>query len=201
MPFADRPTLRTGVPSTRTPDESIGTPLSVSRHLPIRSKFSSENPIGSMILWQEAQTGCVRCNSSRSRSVLGFFAFGSASRFTSTPGGGSGGGAPRRFCRTHLPRITGDVRVAMERDCQKAPLAEKSTTRAGLVQGNPAEVVPSDSGDSVVPREPFVDECVVGVEHGQNAAIFSDDAIEEQFGFAAESLPKIVVEFFRDRSH
>ena len=32
----------------------------------------------------------------------------------STPVGGGGGGAPRRFSRIHLPRLTGEVRVGFE---------------------------------------------------------------------------------------
>ena len=49
------------VPSTSWLLASMGTPPSVARHLPMRSKFSSENPIGSMILWHAAHTGFLRC--------------------------------------------------------------------------------------------------------------------------------------------
>ena len=42
-------------PSISTPLVSIGAPSSVVRQCPTASKFSSENPIGSMILWQLAQ--------------------------------------------------------------------------------------------------------------------------------------------------
>ena len=34
-----------------------------------------------------------------------------ASSSGGTSGGGGGGGVPRIFCRTYLPRITGEVRV------------------------------------------------------------------------------------------
>src|SRR5262245_10094840 len=70
--------------------------------------------MGSMILWHEAHVGFDRCSSMRLRSD-------SASRSTllstfsgGTFAGGFGGGVPRMFSRTHLPRATGDVRVGNE---------------------------------------------------------------------------------------
>src|SRR5260221_1343348 len=68
--------------------------------------------MGSIKLWQLAQAALERCAANRSRtervadSVLSFSA--------GTSGSGGGGGDPSRFSRTHLPRITGDVRVAYE---------------------------------------------------------------------------------------
>ena len=89
------------------------TPPSVVRHFPIRSKFSSENPIGSMILWQAAHTGLLRCCSIFCRTEVGCCA-PSFSGSGGTFGGGRGAGVPRRFSRTHLPRATGEVRFATE---------------------------------------------------------------------------------------
>ena len=42
-------------------------------------------------------------------------------KFVSTPGGGCGTGAPRRFSSTHLPRLTGDVRLPADVVVRKLP--------------------------------------------------------------------------------
>ena len=55
-------------PSNIVPDASMRKPLSLVRHAPIASKFSSENPMGSIKLWQDAQAGFLRCSSRRSRT-------------------------------------------------------------------------------------------------------------------------------------
>src|SRR5215470_1360555 len=83
----------------------------MSLHLPVRSKFSRENPIGSMILWHEAQLGLERCSSIRSRmestlpSVRSLFSFNGG-----TLAGTAGAETPKIFSRIHLPRLTGEVR-------------------------------------------------------------------------------------------
>src|SRR4029453_10726524 len=77
------------------------------------SKFSIENPIGSITRWQPAQTGFARCASMLSRKDRGLPS--AASSFNGgTFGGGGEGGTPRRFVRIHLPRSTGDVRFGYE---------------------------------------------------------------------------------------
>ena len=69
--------------------------------------------MGSMILWHAAQTGLARCCSMRSRTDVGCaspeFSFSGG-----TFGGGNGGGLPSRFSKIHLPRCTGEVRLALE---------------------------------------------------------------------------------------
>src|SRR2546427_11210667 len=98
------------LPSGSPPDASMGWPSSTVRQRPIASKFSSEKPTGSIRLWQLAQAALTRCSARRSRterladSVLSFSA--------GTLGNGGGGGVPRMFSSTHLPRMTGEVRVA-----------------------------------------------------------------------------------------
>src|SRR5688500_20187450 len=90
----------------------MGVPPSAVRQRPIASNFSSDNPTGSIRLWQLAQAGLVRCSASRLRTerfpstVLSFSA--------GTSGSGGGGGAPRILSRIHFPRITGEVRVRSE---------------------------------------------------------------------------------------
>src|SRR5262245_3453908 len=66
--------------------------------------------MGSMILWHPAHGAFARCRviCSRSDSALPLSLFVSSSG--GTLGGGSGGGVPRMFSRTHAPRLTGDVR-------------------------------------------------------------------------------------------
>src|SRR5580698_7672101 len=91
----------------------MGTPASLVRYRPIRSKFSSEKPIGSMILWQDAQVGFLRCCSIRCRTDAACGAEPSVSS-GGMFGGGVGAGVPSRFSKTHLPRATGDVRFATE---------------------------------------------------------------------------------------
>ena len=76
------------------------------------SKFSSEKPSGSIFWWQAAQVGCARCASSCWRSGASAPTLASSSR--GTPAGGSGGGAFSTFSRIHLPRSTGEVRVAYD---------------------------------------------------------------------------------------
>src|SRR6202035_2901137 len=98
------------------------------RQEPTASKFSSARPIGSKILWQEAQGGLGWCSSILSR-VVGAFALPvestALSLIAGTFGGGSGGLTPRNVCRYHLPRATGEVRAAFEVRASNAPLPSK----------------------------------------------------------------------------
>ena len=66
-----------------------------------------------MRAWQLAHTGLLRCSSIRSRTDVGL-SDSSFSLRAGTSGGGAGGGAPSMFSSSHLPRTTGDVRVAYE---------------------------------------------------------------------------------------
>ena len=77
-----------------------------------RSKFSSAKPMGSILAWQAAQDAFARCGSillpHRHRLSDGCLLQRRHVRR------GGGGGAPRRFSSTHLPRITGEVRVGYD---------------------------------------------------------------------------------------
>ena len=70
-PAAGWPGRRARCRPPACPAAFTGTPPSVSRHFPIRSKFSSEKPIGSITAWHDgaARVGPVR--SSRWRSDVG----------------------------------------------------------------------------------------------------------------------------------
>src|SRR4029453_17502831 len=77
------------------------------------SKFSIENPIGSITRWQPAQTGFARCASMLSRNDRGLPSADSSFN-GGTFGGGGEGGTPRRLVRIHFPRSTGDVRLGYD---------------------------------------------------------------------------------------
>ena len=107
--------------------------------------------------------------------------------------GGAGGGVPRMFSRMYLPRSTGDVRFGYDVTVSTLPWPSRPR-RAGLVSVDAAEVAAVDVRHAVVPRQPLVDERVVGVEQVEHAAVLRDDALEEQLRFLAERLPQLVVE-------
>ena len=123
------------------------------------------------------------------RLRLRLVALGSGGTF----GGGAGGGVPSRFSRTHLPRSTGDVRSAYDVTIRMLPLPSRPR-RASSVERDAAEMAAVDVRDAVVLREPLVHERVVGGQQVEHAAVFPDDALEEQLGLAAERLPQVVVE-------
>ena len=45
-----------------------------------------------------------------------------------------------------------------------------------------------------MPRQPLIDERVVGGQQIQNIAVFMDDALKLQLGLAPHRLPQIIVE-------
>ena len=65
------------------------------------------------MLWQEEQAGFLRCSSILSRTERGVMPvwFSSSAGML---GGGGGTGVPRTLSSSHLPRRTGEVRVAFE---------------------------------------------------------------------------------------
>ena len=83
-----------------------------SRHRPTASKFSMAKPMGSMRAWQLAQAGLARCSVIASRIVSGLPA--PLPSVLSAERSAEAAGAERdsRFSSTHLPRNTGDVRLA-----------------------------------------------------------------------------------------
>src|SRR6185295_10385005 len=106
-------TPSTEAPLKSVPEASIGSPWSLVRHWPTPSKFSRENPMGSIDLWQPAHTGFARCASMLSRNDRGLPSADSSFN-GGTLGGGGDGGTPSRFVRIHLPRSTGDVRLGYD---------------------------------------------------------------------------------------
>jgi len=105
---------RTACSITNWLEESIGKPPSVVRNLPVRSKFSRENPIGSMILWHDAHTGFFRWASIRlphRNNLGGRSIFGQRRHIRRR----KRGGAAEDVFEYPLARATGDVLVATER--------------------------------------------------------------------------------------
>ena len=91
----------------------------------------------------------------------------------STPGGGGGTGKPKILFSSHLPRSTGDVRSGYDVVASSAPCAEQSAALIVIRQRHAPEAAAVDSGNSVVPRQPFVDERVVRVQQVGDAAVFA----------------------------
>ena len=91
-----------------------------------------------------------------------------------------------RFSRTHLPRSTGEVRVAY--DVRVRMLPWPSRPPRGLPVGNvyAPELAALDVGDSVVLGQPLIQKGVVRRQQIQHAAILAQDAVQEQLGFALE---------------
>ena len=94
-------------------------------------------------------------------------------------GGGGCGGTPSRLVRIHLPRSTGDVRFGYEVTVRMLawPSSPRRASFGDLHAPEPAAV---DVGNAVMPRQPLVDERVVGVQQIHHAAVLAHDAVEEQ---------------------
>ena len=81
------------------------------------------------------------------------------------------------------------------------PLPEQPAAHVEFrTERHAAEAAAVDVRDSVVPGEPLVDKRVVGIQQIDHAAVLVDDALDEQLGFFAESLPQIVVEIGEHRT-
>ena len=76
--------------------------------------------------------------------------------------------------------------IGHRREQQDAALRQQAAAR--LRQRHAAEAGAGDVGNAVVPREPLVDERVVGGDQIEHAAVLADDAVEEELGFLDERL-------------
>ena len=108
--------------------------------------------------------------------------------------GGGGGGVPTMFSRIHLPRRTGDVRLAYDVTVRMLPWPSRPPRTLFVAEGDATESAAVHVRDAVVPGEPLVHEGVVRAEQVERAAVFADDALEEQLGLASKRLAQVVVE-------
>ena len=114
-------------------------------------------------------------------------------RSVSTSGGGGVGGVPISLPMTHAPRSTGDVRLPYEVRSSIGALAQQ-TPPPGIVERHAPELRAQHRGDAVVPREPLVQERVVGGEQVADVAILEQHARHEGLDLDGHVLPQLVVE-------
>ena len=96
------------------------------------------------------------------------------------------GSANRRMLfSSHLPRNTGDVRSGYDVVASSAPSAEQSAALIVIRKRDATEAAAVDAGNAVMPRQPFVDERVVGVQEIHDAAILADRARRQTVRFPA----------------
>ncbi len=142
--------------------------------------------------WQDAHVGFLRCSSSCARIDADRANLrhrpGSARRPVALAAERSS-----RLSSTHLPRSTGDVRVAYDDTVSTLPCV--STPPRGVpVRSTCRNSGPTTFGDPVVPRQPLVEERVASVDEIEHAAILADDMVDEQLGFAPHRQPQVVLE-------
>ena len=82
----------------------------------------------------------------------------------STPGGGGGTATPKMLSSSHLPRSTGEVRSGYDVVASSRAVREQPAALLGVGQRDAAEAAAVDARESVVPRQPLVDERVVGAQ-------------------------------------
>ena len=85
-------------------------------------------------------------------------------RLVSTPGGGGGTGKPKILFSSHLPRSTGDVRSGYDVVASSAPSCQQPAALIVIRERDAPEAAAVDPGNPVMPRQPLVDERVVGVQ-------------------------------------
>ncbi len=81
----------------------------------------------------------------------------------------------------------------VRRDGENAALPQQAAPLLAR-NGHATKVAAVYVRDSVVPRQAFVDERIIGVQKIERAAILAHDAVEEHLGLLSESLSQIVVE-------
>ena len=118
--------------------------------------------------------------------------------------------ARRRIRRTHAEEGLQEPFAASHRrralriggDGQQRTLAQQALAHVLIgPQFDPTELRAVDAGDAVVPGEPLVDEGVIRRQQILHAAVFLDDAGEEQFDFAPERLAQRAVEIGEQVHH
>ena len=166
---------------------------SCARHRPIPSKFSSAKPSGSISAWQLAQAGFAAvllhplAHRLRRRSPPFSLSAG-------TLGGGGGGGAPSMFSSSHLPRS--DRRRPVRRTTSRSGCSPgRAAAARPSVERHAAELTAVHVRNAVVPRQPLVDERVVGRQQLEHAAVVAQDWLSRNSSVSRRNrLPQVVVE-------
>ena len=111
-----------------------------------------------------------------------------------TFGGGGGGGVPRMFSRIHLPRTTGEVRSGYDVTVRMLPWPSSPPRTLSGSRVTRRKWLPRDVRIAVVPRQPLVQEGVVGAQ--QSSALRSSRTMLSKNSSVsrAERLPQAVVE-------
>src|SRR4029453_7103226 len=79
---------------------------------------------------------------------------------------------------------------------QDASLTEQAPSSIAL-KSDATEPASVHVGDTVVPGQPLIDECVIRFEEVHDAAVFANNTFQEQFRLAAERLTQVVIELRR----
>ena len=137
--------------------------------------------------------GFVRCCSSRARSVFGFSPLGLRQDRYRHRAAAASAACPSVCPSTHAPRSTGDVRSPYDVRISTAPLPSRPHRR-GSSSVTRRNCGPQHRGDAVVPREPLVQERVVGGEQIAHVAILEQHAREERLDLGRHVLAQRFVE-------
>ena len=140
------------------------------------------------------RAGRVACGAPRAAAAAARRRRPSSSAMRGVPGGGSGGGAFSMFSRIHLPRSTGEVRVAYEDTVSTLACVRIAAARARPRVSTRRNSGPFTPGDAVVRRQPLVDVGVARVEQVDDALVLAHHAREEQLGLPAHREREAAVE-------
>ena len=147
-----------------------------------------------MTLWHELQAGLSRCM----RQLLGHRQELAVLRAlaVSSRSGTFGRRRRRRAAEQHLEHpLAAEHRrraVAVRRQRQDAAVAEQAAPRVVGIR-DLAELRPAHAGDAVVPRQPLVDERVVGGQQLEHRPIGAHEVVEEQLRLARHRLGERLV--------
>ena len=143
--------------------------------------------------WQLAQIALVRCCSIRSRidTTVPCWPLSSGRPARSAAAAVA---ASRAGCRAPTGRAAPARSGSGYEVTIRMPRLAEQTAAAVVGQRHAAEVVAVDIRDAVVPRQPLVEERVVGGEQVDDAAVVADLAVDEELGLALHGVAQIVVE-------
>ncbi len=151
------------------------------------------------MLWQELQTGFCRCSLHplpQRRDLVRFCRFIDLDfnarwrvwRFRA-----------QNVFENELAALNGRCAVGHRGHDKDTALSDDAPARIVFCQRDAAEQAAFHIRNSIMPGQTLVQECVIGVEQIDNAAIFTNDAFEEHLHFALQGETQISVEVRRFR--